>query len=457
MRIKLPIEMTVGELRRAVGASGTEDPRPIHFLSTDTRSLLPGDLFWALHGERDDGHRYLMAAQDAKAAAILSESDIPGQLRVKNTHAALLALAGYTLKKRRIPVVAVTGSVGKTGAKDAVAAALSPHFTVHKTSENENNEIGVAKTVLSRPQSATLLVIEMGTNHKGEIAPLSLAVRPDLAIITAIGSAHIGAFGSKEAILEEKAHITDGMAGEGKLLLSANDPLLAGYRQHSAEYIGIDTPADFMARGIFSSRFGTSYTLLHAGTERRIFLHGAGRPRVFSSLFALAAATHFGVPHTAAAGALLQMTHAAGRGSIHEVGGILLIDDAYNSSPEAVAEGLGLLSSVAAGRRRIAVLGDMLELGKDADKHHREIGRLAARHSDAVFAFGKLADKVAAGAQDAKMASEHIKIFENAEDCALGLIPLLSDGDAVLVKASNALGGDRIVAAIRALDGSTPE
>lgn len=449
MRIELPFPLALGDIRSAVGAEDDKNNAAIvNAITTDTRLLQKNDLYVALHGAKDDGHRYLEVAKTRGAVASIAECETARGIKVKSTHAALLDIAALSLRQHRVPVVAITGSVGKTGTKEAVAAALSPRYTVHKTKENENNELGIAKTVLSRNANATLLVLEMGSNHPGEIAPLSHCVSPDLAIITAIGSAHIGAFGSKEAILKEKAAITVGMRG-GHLLILNDDPLLSSLvTKIPTISIGINTPADVMAEGIYSSRFGTSYTLKAEGTRQRVFLRGVGRPRVLSSLFAMAAARHLGVSMASAANALLRLSPPEGRGSVNEVGGVLLIDDAYNSSPEAVAEGISLLVTVAGGRRKIAVLGDMLELGEARRPLHCAVGAMAVK-ADLLFAFGECADSIAKGAMEAGLASDRISCFSTCEDCIKGLLSELSDGDCVLVKASHALGGGRIVEAVK--------
>ena len=448
MRIDLAFPMTLNEIQKAVGGIGNSDDRTVYAISTDTRTLLPGDLFVALHGERNDGHRFLDTAATKGAVACLAEAVGDSRITVGNTHTALLALAKHSLQAHRARVVAITGSVGKTSTKEATAAALSPAFRVYKTEENENNELGVAKSVLSRPSNAEVLVLELGSNHPGEIAPLSQAIEPDVAILTAIGSAHIGAFGSKEAILAEKACITEGMRG-GCLILSKNDPLLASLSAPvPIRGVAIEEDADLVARGVFFSRFGTSYTARWAEGERRIFLRGVGRPRVSASLLALSCALHLGVPIAQAADALFRMPPTEGRGAVHEAGGVLLIDDAYNASPEAVEEGLLLLRSLGAKRRRIAVLGDMLELGEESAALHRKIGSLAARHADALHAFGSYAEEIALGARECGMPREEIGIHGDSEECKRALLGSLSDGDAVLVKASHALGGESIVKAI---------
>ncbi len=450
MRIELADRLTLGEVAHAVGKEAPQgrSEAAVRFLTTDSRLVLPGDLFVAIRGERTNGHAFLNEARARGAAAILSEEDAEGAIRVSSTRSALLELASYTLEKERPRVIGITGSVGKTGTKDAVAAVLSTAFSVHKTAKNLNNELGLAFSVLSRPKNTEVLVLELGTNHPGEIAPLSRAIHPDLAIITAIGSAHIGAFGSKEAILAEKSDILCGME-KGALVLNGDDPLLRSMEGvDRVRYVGIEKEADFFAKKIFSSRFGTSYTLKARKGEARIFLRGTGRPRLYASLFAIAVASEFSVPFHSAREALFRMQYAESRQTIEEAHGILLIDDAYNSSPESAIEALRLLSSIGR-KRRFAVLGDMLELGAHSDSLHKEVGRYAATHSDFLYAFGAFGKALAEGAMEGGMDKDAIFVLRDADEVATLLPSVISDGDALLVKASHALGGQKIAEALR--------
>lgn len=295
------------------------------------------------------------------------------------------------------------------------------------------------------------MVLEFGTNSKGEILRHTKAAPPDVAVITAIGSAHIGAFGSKEAILAEKADICRGMT-DGLLLLNGDDAYLRRLSPTiPVRYVGMSEGCDLRARDVFSSRYGSSYTLSRAGGEHRVFLRGVGTPRIYTSLFALAIAEHFGISEEIATGALFRMPEAEGRQSILKVGGILLIDDAYNASPEAMEEALHLLRSLPTVGLRYAVLGDMLELGALGDTLHRSVGMRAAKIADRLYTFGKYAEAMAEGAKEAGMPHGAIHTASDAEACLAALKPRLSDGDTVLVKASHTLGGDRIVRGIRAL------
>lgn len=451
MRIELAFPFTAQEVAEAVGCPiMAAEETVIRAITTDSRLVLPGDLFVALRGKRADGHRYLSEARAKGAALLISEEPFPGSLNVKDTRGALGHLAAFSLKKRRPLVIAITGSVGKTGAKDAVAAVLSKQYRVYKTSENLNNDLGVAYTVLSREYETEQLVLELGTNHPGEIAALSRLVSPDLSIITLIGTAHIGAFGSKENILREKADILAGMNG-GPLFLNGDDPYLRSLRyEGKTVLVSTGEVGAFRAEGIYTSRFGTSYTLCTPDERRRVFLRGTGISRIYSSLFALAVGTHLGVPMPAAVEALRTVGYARGRQTVEAIGGILLIDDSYNASPESVKEALRLLSGLAAGRPRYAVLGDMLELGDAAPELHREVGRTAANHADFLLAFGALSDRIREGALSAGMAPEAVSVFPDCEAVIAALEKQISDGDVVLVKASHTLGGDRIADKLRA-------
>lgn len=452
VRIELPYPMAAKELADAVGAPcPIDEGTVISAITTDSRLTKPGDLFVAICGKMHDGHLFLGDAKRRGASLLLATRSGEDMLSVENTKKALGTIAAYSLRKNRIPVVAITGSVGKTGAKDAIAATLAARLRVHKTQENQNNELGVPYTILSRKRDDEVMVLEFGTNSTGEISALADIATPDVAVITAIGSAHIGAFGSREAILAEKAGIYKGMT-DGLLILNGDDAYLKTLSpQIPVCYVGKDENCDLCACKVFFSRYGISYTLLEKSGERRIFLRGVGTPRIYASLFALATATHFGIRQDLAADALFRMPQPKGRQSILNIGGILLIDDAYNASPESMEEALRLLATLPTARRRYAVLGDMLELGSMSEVLHRKIGMQAAKNADLLYSFGHYAQAIADGAGEGGMHPDCIHIYGDAEACLAALRPELSDGDTVLVKASHALGGARIVNGICSL------
>ena len=451
MRIELSKPFCGKEIGAALSVDAAAfEKQEFSAICTDSRLVMPGDMFFALRGEREDGHRYISEATARGAALLVTEEAAPGALVCQSTREALCRLAAARKKELEIPVVAVTGSVGKTGAKDAISAVLGTRYRVHKTKGNQNNDLGLAYTLLSCPLDSEVMVLELGSNHPGEIEQLSRIVRPDVGVITSIGRAHMGAFGSIEAILREKASLCVGME-KGPLILNYDNPYLASLTScYPILSVGTGESADFLAKGIFSSRFGTSYTLHTKTSTKRIFLRGTGRPRIYASLFAIAAAHHFGIPLPSTVEALFRMEYAEGRQNIEEVGGLLLIDDAYNASPESMEEALRLLSSVAAERVRYAVLGDMLELGESAALLHREVGRQAAANTEQLYAFGAYAEEMAKGALEGGMPGENVHTFPDATSVISAIMPKLSDGYVVLVKASHALDGSSIAEAIRA-------
>ena len=447
MRIKLPFPITAEVFAAALSLPMPTFSEPLRVICTDSRLVEQGDLFVALRGQKGDGHAYLDEVHKRRGR-LLSECAFKDATVVPDTRAALSALAAASLAEHRVPVVAITGSVGKTGTKDAVAAALGVRFCVHKTPENLNNDLGVAFTVLSRPPQCEILVLELGSDHRGEIAAHSKHIRPDVAIITAIGSAHIGEFGSLEETLKEKSDIIAGMR-EGTLFLNRDDPrlrtLFTGLSQKS---IGIHLPADYRAENPRLSLFETAYTLSTATASFPVRLCATGYPRIYASLFALAVADHFGIPPKEAAEALSRGEHAKGRQSVEMVGDLLLIDDSYNASPEAVKAGLHLLSTVT-DRTRIAVLGDMLQLGVHSAALHRRVGYFAAGCCEELVPFGAFSDEILRGAIEGGLDAAHIHLCADADACTAYLLATLRGDSAILIKSSHALGGDRIAEAIR--------
>ena len=447
MRIKLPFPIESKDLAAALEIPEPTDASPVHVICTDSRLVEKGDLFVALRGQREDGHDHVSEAR-ARGARLLTEQASPHATVVPNTRLALSKLAEISLKRHRVPIVAITGSVGKTGTKDAVAAALSAGFCVHKTRENLNNDLGVAFTVLSRPRECEILVLELGSDRLGEIAAHSRLVRPNVAIVTAIGSAHIGEFGSIENTLREKTDITAGMR-DGLLFLNADDPHLRTFSPGiPKKTVGIHFPADYRAEQPRLSLHGSAYTLTAQKAAYPIRLDATGYPRIYASLFALGVADCFGLPIEKAADALLRGEYAGGRQSVEEIGEILLIDDSYNASPESVKAGLHLLSTVS-DRKRIAVLGDMLQLGEYSRALHREVGSFAAGCCDELISFGQFAEEIANGAKEGGMPQECMYLSADTDACIAYLLDTPLQKSAILIKASHALGGNRIAEAIR--------
>ncbi len=453
MRIKLAYPLTLGKIASMLALPAPKAAnRRILAITSNSAEVEPGDLFLALRGKSTDGHRYLPEAFLRGAAGAVTSTPCRGGLLVADTTLALGKLAQEYLKEHRIPVIAVTGSVGKTTAKDYIAAALSTRHTVHKTGGNENNEIGLPKSILSLEKNTTHLVLEMGMNREGEIAAHSRIARPDAAIITAIGTAHIAAFGSREGILAEKASILSGLQENGRVYLNGDEPLLRGFNTKTPPtLVSLEQNGSFRAAGIRVFADHSDFTLITPTSRHRAYLPHPGRPRILSALLAVAVAADHGVKPEEALSAIGRLPAVSGRGRVLRAGELLLIDDSYNASPESVTAALSLLSEIRlVGGRRIAVLGDMRELGEGASFYHRKVAHELFAHADLLFAFGEMAEEYERGAREGGMKAAQIRTFPQAEACAAALLSELRANDTVLIKASRALRGERILEALLA-------
>lgn len=444
MRIELSVPIETAALLKRLGhVAGGKPPEYIRAVCTDSRRVQPGDLYIALRGEKDDGHRYLAKAQAGGASFLLSEREFPGALRVKSTREALGALATISLEARRPRVIGITGSVGKTTAKEYMAAVLSADYRVHRTNENENNEIGLPKTILTRPADCEILIAEFGTNHPGEIAAHTALCRPDIAVITLIGQAHLGAFGSREAIFAEKTAILSA-SPTPLALLNRDDDLLSGIRLSGSVGVALHAPADITAADIRVGADFVTFTAKGDGFTEECTLSGSGKERIYAALFALGVGRIFGVSLSDAVRALKKAVPPKSRQQIINGSSCTLIDDAYNASPESVRAALELLSALAGSRRRIAILGDMLELGDRTESLHEDAGRSAAGFADRLFAFGEMAHAYAAGAILGGMRKEAVMTFDDPESCAEAVCGSIIPRDILLVKSSHAAGGYKI-------------
>lgn len=410
-------------------------------LVTDSREVIHGDLFCALKGF-DDGHRYIKDAAARGAVAVLAEqaTDAPlTHLLVPSVRRALAAYAIGVSESRSLTRIAITGSVGKTTTKDAIAAMLSPHFKVHATYGNFNNDLGLPFTILSAPKDTEIAVCEVGISHKGEMKELSRIVRPHISLITCIGHAHIGAFGTREAIAEEKLSLLSFAEENGSLLVPHGEPLLSLLPPHGIRRIAVSP---------FSAKDLTEYGLECAkGDVSRAFALG----------YAAAIGDRFSLSKNQIKEGL--QTAQAIETHRHEetVEKICLIDDGYNASPESVLGALTYLGVRGKGGR-VAVLGDMLELGENSARYHRAVGRFSVRHAERLFFIGAYAEEYACGAKAGGGVSDVDKgegksvfsILEGSrEEIAASIAANLKEGDTVLFKASRALEIEKIVALVK--------
>ena len=417
---------------------------------TDSREGKAGAMFVPIRGERADGHNYIPAALE-QGAASFTDHEIPlGEkplVLVKDCREALQKAAAWYRGQFQIPVVGITGSVGKTTAKEMVAQALSARFRVLKTAGNQNSQVGVPITVCGLKKDHTAAVVEMGVSMPGEMARIAAVVKPTCAVMTNIGVSHIEFMKTRENILKEKARIASYLPPEGRLFVNGDDDLLPTLKESLPGKVvtfGLGPGCDWRAWGLREADRGTFFTCQGPDGERaELFVPAAGEHNVRNALSAMAVARYLGVPAGDAVRAISAYKAPAMRQQVQQVGGLTLIDDSYNASPDSVRSALDVLASRQVPGRRAAVLADMLELGDYSLQGHREAGEYARQKGvDLLAAVGPLSKDIAAGY------GEGARWFATNEEAVAYLKGALAPGDAVLVKGSRGMRTDEIVSAL---------
>ncbi|WP_342760352.1 UDP-N-acetylmuramoyl-tripeptide--D-alanyl-D-alanine ligase [Paenibacillus sp. PK3_47] len=421
---------------------------------TDSRKITPGCLFVPLAGDHFDGHHYSAAALAAGSAATLWQRDkglAPeggGVILVDDTLSALQKLSAAYLSQIAPQVVGVTGSNGKTTTKDMITALLEKQYKVHKTQGNFNNHIGLPLTVLSMSEDVQIAILEMGMSSRGEIALLAALAPPDVAVITNIGESHLLQLGSRKEIARAKLEIAEGLKRGGLLIYNGDEPLLAEVMAeenfHAPEDIktfrfGLSADNDDYPTGMMTHNEGMTFTSnLHQ--DNALTLPLQGRHNVVNALAALAVARHYGVSEQNIAEGLTGLKLTGMRIEvIQTASGLTLLNDAYNASPTSMKAAIDVLQSMKTGGSRIAVLGDMLELGPDEAEFHREIGNyLDPAETDLVFAYGPLSAHIAEAAEQ-KFGAGRVFAFTDKEKLTSDLISRCDAGDVVLFKASRGM------------------
>jgi UDP-N-acetylmuramoyl-tripeptide--D-alanyl-D-alanine ligase len=436
-------------LRRAALAlgGGPSDDRPLRAVSTDTRTVQPGDLFVALAGDRFDAHDFLRDAVAKGASAVV----VHGAARAAglgvpaydtpNTLFALGALARYRRRAWGRPLVAIGGSNGKTSTKELIAAALGARLTVHATQGNLNNQVGVPLTLLALPDDADIAVVELGTNTPGEIALLRAITEPDLAVVTTVQEEHLEGFGDLAGVMREEASLFDGVATAVVPAAEANLVAEAARRARRVVTAGL-AGGDLAAMPYGLGGDGAGWLVIDG---MRIPVPLRGMHNLRNAMLALAVAKECGVTTEdagAAIAALDTRRMPAMRSAVEPLGDALLINDAYNSNPGSARAALALLSTVGSGRQRVAVLGTMRELGGHSDRAHREIARVALDSGAAVIAgIGAFAAALEAEAPgDDRVVTAH-----DIDDLWPLLRPRLSENAAILLKASRGVRLERLL------------
>lgn len=431
------------------------DPQAVlRSVSTDTRKIRSGDLFFALTGENYDAHSFLNQAGQAGAGGLVISHmvdippDIPAIL-VDNTLAALQALAAFNRVSCGVAVVGITGSTGKTTTKDMVASVLGTRFKTLKTTGNLNNEIGLPLTLLELDETFEAAVVEMGMRGPGEIDALCRLARPDAAVISNIGETHLELLGSVSNIAAAKGEILEHIPPGGFALLNAESPFItreAARCRGKVIFFGINQPGDITAENIRPERGGNRFTAIFESLRAEFFLPVPGRHNVMNSLAAIGVGLKLGLSEKEIAKGLTSVTLTGMRLETIDTGSHRIINDAYNASPASSKAALQVLKETAGARRKVAVLGNMLELGERAQAGHREVGETAAVLAiDYLVTVGDLAVNIAEGAAQKGMSANRILRCNDNQEAIGVLVKLLQPGDVVLVKGSRGMKMEQIV------------
>ena len=434
---------TLQEAAAALGLPQMQAQATLADVCTDTRKIQPGSLFVCLRGERFDGHSFASQAAQLGAAALLVDhpvdADVP-QLVVTDTGKALLQLAGWYRRRFQLPVVGLTGSVGKTTTKEFIALVLGAKYNTLKTQGNLNNEIGVPQMLFRLEDSHTAAVIEMGMNHFGEISRLTRAVAPTVGLITNIGVSHIENLGSRAGILQAKLEILEGMAPDAPLIVNMDNDMLRTVKLGDRPLLTFaidDRSADFTATDIAEQGSTTTFTVHHSTFTQPVTIPTVGIHNVYNALAAMAVGYVTGVDPAAAASALANYVPAGMRQNLVQVGGVQVIEDCYNASPDSMRAALQTLGKLPV-HRRYAVLGAMLELGDYAKEAHTQVGKMAAENGiDGVLAYGADAAYIVEAAKQAGL--ENARLFDTKEALAQSLAQQVQPGDGVLFKGSRGM------------------
>lgn len=455
--------LTLEHIARAVGGTLTgfvkEPQREITAVTTDSRKVEPGALFIPIVGARADGHDFIPQVMAQGAACTLSEKDLGEQdfpyIRVDSSLQAVKDLAEYYLEQLDLPVVGITGSVGKTSTKEMIAAVLAQKFRVLKTQGNFNNELGLPLTIFRLREEDEIAVLEMGISDFGEMSRLAKVARPDYSVITNIGCCHLENLKDRDGILKAKTEIFDFMKPGGRAILNGDDDKLRTVRRvqgKSPLFFGMDQKNEIWADEVESLGLKGTRCRIHMGAESfSVQIPVPGRHMVSNALAGAAVGLSFGMTAQEIQAGIESLQPVSGRFHIMETEKFTIIDDCYNANPVSMKASLDVLKDALG--RRTAILGDMAELGADERKLHAQVGQHAARAGiDALICVGELGGEIARAAreEDPSLSVVHLADL----DALLDHLPeLVKAGDTILVKASHCMNFERIVEALAELAG----
>jgi UDP-N-acetylmuramoyl-tripeptide--D-alanyl-D-alanine ligase len=425
----------------------------IERISTDSRTIKKGELFVALSGENFDGHNFMESVAESGAAGAILAPDWKGKvpskfaiIRANDTLVAYQTLASNYRKSLSLRVLAITGSNGKTSTKDFAASVLGRKFRVTKTQGNFNNHVGLPRTILEATSADEVAVWEIGMNHPGEIAPLAKIAAPDAAIITNIGVAHIEFMGTREAIAQEKGALAEAVGSDGTVILNADDLFSEGIARRTRArviFAGVQSGI-LLATDIEQTSDGSDFTILEGAHRCRAHLSVPGSHMIQNALLATAAGRAFGVLLEECAIGLATAPLTKARLQIKEINGVLFLDDSYNANPDSMKAALRTLVELSADGKRIAVLGEMRELGAESDRGHQEVGEEAAALGvDQLIGIGAMGEVIARASKRAGL--EKSSAVASTSEAADLLVDLAEPGDLILIKGSRLARTEEVI------------
>jgi UDP-N-acetylmuramoyl-tripeptide--D-alanyl-D-alanine ligase len=451
------------EIAMALGAKPLGSPMGVPSgASIDTRTLKPGDIFFALKGERADGHEHVTSAFEKGAScAVIKDADRAHAGRfalvVADPETALFELGRLVRSRSSAAFVAVTGSAGKTTAKEFAAELLRARGEVLATSGNLNNHLGVPLTLARLETTHWAAVIECGMSHAGEIRQLVRLVRPRVAVVTLVAAVHLENFASVDGIAAAKAEIYETLGAGDTAIAPADDPRLTSRvlgRPFAARFFGPGDRPSLRAEAVAMTLEGSRFQLASGGSRVEVNLPAPGPHAISNFLAAAAIAEALNVPLETIAERARRLKPAGNRGAVKRLqDDILLIDDTYNSNPKALLSAIETLS-LAKDRRKVACVGEMLELGESSARLHREAGAALGPHVDLLLGVGALAKEIVLGASS--LPPQAKQVFENSIELAANISSLVKSHDAVLVKGSRGVRMERVVEALMAAHPGVP-
>ena len=450
--------MSIQEMAQACGGIYHGDAslagREAQGVVIDSRKVQKDYVFVAIKGARVDGHAFIPQVMEKGALCAVSEMDLGDvpypYIQVESCEQALKDLAEHYRRSLNIKVVGITGSVGKTSTKEMIASVLSQKYNVLKTEGNFNNEIGLPLTVFNIREEHEIAVLEMGISHFGDMEPLARIARPDICVITNIGYAHLENMGSRDGILKEKTSMTDFMDPDGSIILNGDDDKLRGYSPQNGiapVFFGLDQTCPFHAESVQNRGLkGTDAEFVTPSSRFHAHISIPGDHMVYNALAGTAVGYALGMTDEEISLGIEALTPIAGRNNLIETGRYTIIDDCYNANPASMRASLDVLSC--ADTRKVAIMGDMFELGPTEKEMHYETGKYAVNKGiDVVICIGELSAETARGAEEAVSSEKHAEVhhYNTKDEFFAEKDSVLKEGDTILVKASHGMEFPEIV------------